>query len=643
MSETITIGHSEGSEESDQAGMTAREVLEGSADLDKKRLVAARVDGTLVDLDTLVDESASVEPVTIDSAEGIDICRHTTSHVMAQAVKELFADAKLAIGPTIEDGFYYDFDTPRPFTPEDLKAIERRMKEIIKRNTPIVREEMDKEEALNAYSGTGESYKDELIREIPDGKVSVYRQGDFFDLCRGPHLPSTGWIKAFKLTGTAGAYWRGSENNKMLCRIYGTAFPSTKELKEHLSRLEEARRRDHRRLGRELDLFSIEEDVGAGLVLWHPKGARVRGLIEEFWKGEHVKGGYEMLYSPHIAKIDLWGRSGHLDFYRENMFSPMDVEGQEYVTKPMNCPFHIKVYQSSVRSYRELPIRYAELGTVYRYERSGVLHGLLRVRGFTQDDAHIFCRLDQLETEIERILDFTLYILRSFGFNEFDIYLSTRPEKYVGSLENWEKAEETLRSALEKMDEGYSIDPGEGVFYGPKIDIKIKDCLGRAWQCSTIQVDFNLPERFDVRYRESDGTHRQPIMIHRALMGSLERFIGCLVEHYAGAFPLWLAPVQAQVLTVTNRSDEYAGEVFSRLREEGVRVELDERNEKLGFKIREAQMSKIPYMIIIGDKEVAEKTLSVRTREGGTTSMMDLEGFVREVQQKNRPLGGESL
>lgn len=641
MSETGSISHSDGSEEGRRDGMTAREALKGLPDFDRRRVVAARVNGALVDLNALVDgdSNLTVEPVTIDSTEGIEIIRHTTSHVMAQAVKELFPATKLAIGPTIKDGFYYDFDTPNPFTPDDLKAIEKRMKEIIKRKLPIVREEMGREEILKTYGDLGEIYKDELIRELSDETISIYRQGDFFDLCRGPHLPSTGWIKAFKLTGTAGAYWRGSEKNKMLCRIYGTAFPAKEALKAHLEMLEEAKRRDHRRLGRELDLFSIDDDIGPGLVLWHPKGAMIRGLIEDFWKGEHLKSGYHMLYSPHVAKIDLWGKSGHLDFYRENMFSPMDLDGQEYVAKPMNCPFHIKIFQSHVRSYRELPIRYAELGTVYRYERSGVLHGLLRVRGFTQDDAHIFCRLDQLEGEIETILDFTLYILRSFGFNEFDIFLSTRPEKYVGSLDNWEKAEGTLRSALEKRAEGFAVDPGEGVFYGPKIDIKIKDSLGRSWQCSTIQVDFNLPERFDVTYRESDGTHQQPIMIHRALMGSLERFFGCLIEHYAGTFPLWLAPVQAKILTVTSRSDEYTGELFERLREGGVRVELDERNEKLGLKIREAQLNKIPYMLIIGDKEVAERNISVRVREGGETSAMGIDDFMEEVQQKQTVRG----
>jgi len=639
MSDSDSTSRSEGSEEGHREGLTAREALEGLPGFDKRSVIAAKVDGLLIDLNAPIEGGLTVAPVDIDSPEGIDIIRHTTSHVMAQAVKELFPATKLAIGPTIKDGFYYDFDTPNPFTPDDLKAIEKRMKEIIKRKIPVVREEMSRGEALKAYGDLGELYKDELISELSDETVSIYRQGDFFDLCRGPHLPSTGWIKAFKLTGTAGAYWRGSEKNKMLCRIYGTAFPAKDALKAHLEMLEEAKRRDHRRLGRELDLFSIDDDIGPGLVLWHPKGAMVRGLIEDFWKGEHLKSGYHMLYSPHVAKIDLWGKSGHIDFYRENMFSPMDLDGQEYVAKPMNCPFHIKIFQSHVRSYRELPIRYAELGTVYRYERSGVLHGLLRVRGFTQDDAHIFCRLDQLESEIESILDFTLYILRSFGFNEFDIFLSTRPEKYVGSLDNWEKAESTLRSALEKLDEGFTVDPGEGVFYGPKIDVKIKDSLGRSWQCSTIQVDFNLPERFDVTYRESDGTHQQPIMIHRALMGSLERFFGCLIEHYAGAFPLWLAPVQAKILTVTGRSDEYAGDLLERLREAGVRVELDERNEKLGLKIREAQLKKIPYMLIIGDKEIAEGNISVRLREGGATSVMGIDDFMQEVQQKQTVRG----
>jgi threonyl-tRNA synthetase len=641
MKDTIKIIYADGREESCRKGITVREALKGLDGIEG--LVAAKVNGSIVDLDAKLEEPVRLEPVTLESKDGLDIYRHSTSHVMAQAVKELFGDVKLAIGPTIEDGFYYDFDAPRPFTPEDLKAIEKRMEKIIKKDVPFSREELNRDDALKVYREQGEIYKEELIEEIPDKKVSIYRQDGFFDLCKGPHLPSTGLIKAFKLTGTAGAYWRGEEKNKMLNRIYGTAFPSKKELNDYLKKLEEAKRRDHRKLGKELELFSTEDDIGAGLVLWHPKGAVIRGIIEDFWKVEHIKNGYQVIYSPHIAKMELWKRSGHLDFYRENMYSPMDVDGQEYIVKPMNCPFHIQVYQGQVRSYRELPIRYAELGTVYRFERSGVLHGLLRVRGFTQDDAHIFCRLDQLECEIKEILDFTLYILRSFGFNEFEVFLSTRPEKFVGTVENWEKAEGTLKSSLDGIGLKYSIAPGEGVFYGPKIDIKIKDVLGRAWQCSTIQIDFNLPERFKLSYRESDGSLRQPIMVHRAIMGSLERFFGCLIEHYAGAFPLWLAPVQAVILTVTDRSDDFARELYGKMRKIAIRTELDTRNEKLGLKIREAQLRKTPYMVIIGDKEVREKILSVRSREGGTTSIMGIEEFIALVQKQNVPLGGEPL
>ncbi|MDO8425988.1 MAG: threonine--tRNA ligase [Deltaproteobacteria bacterium] len=611
-----------------------------------KKAIAVRVNGELKDLRSAIKNSGApvkVEPVMLDSREGLEVCRHSASHVMAQAVKALYNNVKLAIGPSIEDGFYYDFDTERPFTPEDLDKIEAKMREIIKADFPFAGAAMQKEDALDLFSKMGEGYKVEIINELEDKSVSVYRQSDFVDLCRGPHLPSTGWIKAFKLTGTAGAYWRGSEKNKMLQRIYGTAFASKEALKEHLERIEEAKRRDHRKLGRELDLFSTNESIGAGLVLWHPNGATVRGVIEDFWKGEHVKGGYDIIYTPHIARIDLWKTSGHWDFYRDNLFSPMDVEGQDYIVKPMNCPFHIQIYKSRLRSYRDLPVRYAELGTVYRYERSGVLHGLLRVRGFTQDDAHIFMTPSQLEEEIKGVLKFTLYILKSFGFNEFDIYLSTRPAQYVGSLENWAKAESALKGALEAQNLKYSVDPGEGVFYGPKIDIKIKDVIGRAWQCSTIQVDFNLPERFDVTYRDEHGAEVQPIMIHRALMGSLERFFGCLIEHYAGAFPVWLSPVQAIVLTVTQRNDAYAEAVVKRLRSEGLRAELDKRNEKLGFKIREAQLRKIPYQLVVGDSEEKEAKVAPRKRGGETLSPLSIEGFIDLIKEENKPEGGELL
>ena len=456
----------------------------------------------------------------------------------------MFPAAKPAIGPAIDDGFYYDFDMDSPFTPEDLTAIEKKMSEIIKKNNPFVRKNIPKKDAIDLFKKMGEDYKVELISEIADEEMSIYEEGGFVDLCRGPHVFSTGAIKAFKLLSIAGAYWRGNEKNKMLQRIYGTAYDSKEKLKEHLDFLEEVKKRDHRKLGKELDLFSVSEDIGPGLILWHPNGAIIRKTIEDFWRDEHYKADYKLLYSPHIAKLNLWQKSGHLDFYRENMYSPMEIEGVDYELKPMNCPFHISVYKSSLRSYREFPVRYAELGTVYRYERSGVLHGLLRVRGFTQDDAHIFCREDQMEDEILNILDFTLFILKTFGFDSYDVYLSTRPEKYVGTQENWEKATNALRQALEKKGLSYQVDPGEGVFYGPKIDIKIKDSLNRYWQCSTIQVDFNNPERFDINFRGSDGKDHRPIMIHRALMGSLERFFGVLIEHYAGIFPLWLAPVQ---------------------------------------------------------------------------------------------------
>ena len=608
-----------------------------------KKTVAARLDGRVVDLSTTLsdeDHTHRVEFVTTDSPEGLDIYRHSTAHLMAQAVKELFPEAKLAIGPTIQDGFYYDFHVERPFTPEDLKKIEKKMKELVKRNIPFEREELTKQDALALFRKLNEDYKLELIEEVEADRVSVYRQAGFVDLCRGPHVPSTARIKAFKLISTAGAYWRGDERNPMLQRIYGTAFPTAEELNEYLKRLEEAKKRDHRRLGKELKLFSINEEIGPGLVLWHPDGAMVRHIIEEFWKREHLKHGYRLIYTPHVAKIELWKTSGHWDFYRENIFSPMDVEGQEYILKPMNCPFHIQVYNSEIRSYRDLPIRYAELGTVYRYERSGVLHGLLRVRGFTQDDAHIYLRPDQLEEEIRNILKFTLYILKSFGFNEYDIYLSTRPEKYAGTPEDWQRAEDSLRLALEHEGLPYSVDPGEGVFYGPKVDIKIKDSLGRAWQCSTIQVDFNLPKRFNISYRNKEGVPDQPIMIHRALMGSLERFFGCLVEHYAGAFPLWLAPVQVIVLPVTERNIEYAEGVYRRLLERGIRAELDRRNETLGFKIREARLRRIPLMVITGDKEEKTGLIAPRSREEGELKEMSLEEFLHYIEERNRPAEG---
>jgi len=587
--------------------------------LRKKNAVAIKNEaGEILDvhvIDSLPDD-AFIEFVTPDSKEGLDIYRHSTSHIMAHAVKDLFPEAKVTIGPSIEEGFYYDFDVDKAFTTEDLEKIEKRMAEIIAEDRPFVRKVLSSDEAIRFFEEKGESYKVELIRDIGDPEVSLYEEGGFADLCRGPHLPSTGQVKAYKLLSVAGAYWRGDEKNKMLQRIYGTAFPSEKELKKYLNFLEEVKKRDHRRLGKELDLFSISDDVGPGLILWHPKGALIRKTIEDFWRSEHLREDYQLLFTPHIAKLDLWNTSGHTEFYTENMYSPMEVEGQPYEIKPMNCPFHIDIYKCHIRSYRDMPVKYAELGTVYRFERSGVLHGLLRVRGFTQDDAHIFMREDQMEDEILKVLDFVLYILKTFGFESFDTYLSTRPEKYVGTDEHWERSTAALEAALRAKELPFEIDEGGGAFYGPKIDIKVKDSLGRSWQCSTIQVDFNLPERFDISYRGSDGAEHRPIMIHRALMGSLERFFGVLVEHYAGVFPLWLAPVQVSVITVAERHVPFAENLLKYLKENDIRVEANFDNEKMGYKVRQATVAKIPYAIIIGDKEMESGNITVRKRNG---------------------------
>ena len=571
----------------------------------------------------------------------LETIRHSCAHLMAQAVQELFPGTQVTIGPVIEDGFFYDFSRKDAFVPEDLIKIEKRMKELAAADIPIVRSEISREEAKKKFSDMGETFKVEIIESIdPNEPITIYSQGDWGDLCGGPHVESTKKIKAFKLLHTSSAYWRGDERNPVLQRIYGTAWNTEKELRLYLKRLEEAKKRDHRKLGKELDLFSVSDDIGPGLILWHPKGARIRHLMEEFWKKEHFRHGYEMVISPHAAKIDLWKTSGHTEFYKENMFSNMDVEGREYVMKPMNCPFHIQIYKTKLRSYRDLPVRFGELGTVYRYERSGVLHGLLRVRGFTQDDAHLFCRPSQIEEEITKVLDLIVFVLQSFGFHEYKIYLSTRPEKYVGSDSGWESATKALETALKNKNLEFEVDPGEGVFYGPKIDIKIKDSLNRYWQVSTVQVDFNLPEKFDITYIEEDGQRRQPIMLHRALMGSLERFFGCLIEHYAGAFPLWLAPVQIILLSITDNHTEYTNKIAEELEESGIRVEKDLRNEKIGFKIREAQLQKIPYMVVLGDKEVETSTLSVRRRRSKETRTLDLKTFLNEVNEavKNRTI-----
>jgi len=615
-------------------GVTVGEVLREAGCA--RNAVGAAVDGKPVDVWYEIEGDCELEPLAPDSPGGLYLIRHTAAHVMAEAVQSLFPEAKVTIGPVVEDGFYYDFDFPRGFTPEDLERIEEKMREIVAEDRPLVRKKLSRQEARRMFERKGETYKVEIIDSIPEEEeITVYTQGKWCDLCRGPHAPSTGAVRAFKLLHTAGAYWRGDESNPMLQRIYGTSFHTEKELRRHLRRLEEARKRDHRRVGKELDLFSIQDAVGAGLVLWHPKGARIRRIIEDVWREEHDRAGYDLLYTPHVADIELWRRSGHLDFYSDYMFPPMEYEHSTFQLKPMNCPFHCMIYKSRVRSYRELPLRWAELGSVYRHERSGVLHGLLRVRGFTQDDAHIFCRPDQIEDEVASVLDLTVRLLRCFGFDQFDVYVSTRPEKYVGSPEGWDRAQRALEAALRSRGLSYGIDEGGGAFYGPKIDIKIKDVLGRAWQCSTIQVDFNLPERFELSYVGSDNARHVPIMIHRAIYGSLERFFGILIEHYGGAFPFWLSPVQVVVATIADSHVPHARDVVEQLKEAGIRVEEDFRNEKLGLKVREAQLQKVPYLLVVGDREAAEGTVTPRALGGRNLPPMKVREFLEMIAAEN--------
>ncbi|HEX2923194.1 MAG TPA: threonine--tRNA ligase [Chloroflexota bacterium] len=548
----------------------------------------------------------------------LETMRHSASHVMAEALQHLFPDAKFGIGPAIENGFYYDVELPRSLTPEDLEKIEKEMGKIVAANQPFVRSEMNKQQAREFFEKRNQPFKVEIIDELEDDRPSIYQQGDFTDLCRGPHVENSGEIGAFKLLNVAGAYWRGDEKRPMLQRIYGTVFPTKEELDQYLWQLEEAKKRDHRKLGQDLDLFSISEDVGPGLILWHPKGAAVRVAIEDFWRKAHYEHGYDIVFTPHVGRAHLWETSGHLGFYSENMYAPMELEGEAYYAKPMNCPFHIQIYQTKMRSYRDLPMRLAELGTVYRFERSGVLHGLLRVRGFTQDDAHIFCTPEQIEDEVLRALDFTIYLFTAFGFTNYDVYLSTRPqEKYVGDLEDWDKATEALRQAIIRRGLEYHLDEGGGAFYGPKIDIKIKDALGRSWQCTTIQFDFNMSARFGLTYVGEDGKEHRPFMVHRALLGSMERFFAILVEQYGGAFPLWLAPVQATVIPIADRHLDYAENAAKRLRAAGLRVDVDGRREKVNFKIREAQLQKVPYMLVVGDREIEADSAAVRSRSGG--------------------------
>jgi threonyl-tRNA synthetase len=565
----------------------------------------------------------------VDVEDKLEKMRHSAAHVMAEAVLSIFPDAKFGIGPAIEDGFYYDFDLPRSLTPDDLPIIEKKMSEIIEADLPFTHKELTKEEARKLFAS--QPYKLELIDEIADDKVGIYEQGDFVDLCRGPHVNSTGEIKAFKLINIAGAYWRGKERNPMLQRIYGIAFDSQQELDKHLSQIEEAQRRDHRRLNKQLDLYTTSDEIGTGLIIYGPKAGRIRAIIEEFWRQEHFANGYEILYTPHIGLSKLWEISGHLDFYQENMYSPIDIEGQNYYLKPMNCPFHMLAYKSQLRSYRDLPLRWAELGTVYRYERGGVLLGLLRTRGLTQDDAHIICTPEQMNGEISEVLRFSLHMWRVFGFERIKVYLSTRPEKSIGTERMWHDAQDALSRVIDDNKLEYEVDEGGGAFYGPKIDLKIEDALGREWQMTTIQFDFNLPERFDMVYIGADGKEHRPYMIHRALLGSWERFFGLLIEHYAGAFPVWLAPVQVKVIPVADRHLDYAHKVRAELKSRGIRVEVDDRSERMNLKIRQAQLEKIPYMLIVGDKEAADNTVSIRCRSGEQMPTQSLAGFLETI------------
>ncbi len=634
----ITVTLRDGSQRRVPAGTPAVDVLCGPAQQVPAELIAARVDGKAWDLSRPLTDDAKVEPILWDEPEGQKIYHHSTTHIMAQAVKALFPEIKITIGPAIDDGFYYDFDRPQPFTPEDLERIEAKMREIIAADYPVHRMEWPRQQVREYFGQRGEAYKLELLDEFEGDVFSCYQQGEFVDLCVGPHVHSTGRIKAVKLLRVAGAYWRGDEHKQMLQRIYGTSWPSEELLQHYLHKLEEARKRDHRVLGRQLDLFSINDMVGPGLVLWHPKGAMIRHVIESFWREEHLRRGYDLVYTPHVGRIQLWETSGHLGWYKDNMFPPMEMEGQDYMAKPMNCPFHIQVYQSTLRSYRELPVRLFELGTVYRYERGGVLHGLLRVRGLTQDDAHIFCRPEQINAEVEGVLDLVFFMMKSFGFEHYKIDLSLRDPKnrtkYIGSDEVWDQAERALETTLQRLELPYKRADGEANFYGPKIDIMLLDAIGREWQLSTIQLDFQLPERFDLTYMGEDGKHHRTVMIHRAILGAIERFFGILIEHYAGAFPMWLAPVQARVMTITDRQREYASQVAEHLRAAGIRAVADLRNEKISYKVREAQTEKIPYMLVVGDREVAAGRVAVRLRSGKDLGPMPIDECVNRMRDE---------
>ncbi|GJQ24363.1 threonine--tRNA ligase [Candidatus Brocadia sapporoensis] len=634
----VKITLPDGTKKEYKENITIGEVASNIGNRLGERAVAGKAGGVLVDLSYPIKEDISLSVITEDTEEGLEILRHSTAHIMAQAVSRLFPGVKLGIGPTIENGFYYDFSLQHSLSEEDLSKIEEEMTKIVREDICITRMELSRNIAIEKMEAAGQPFKVELIKDIEDEKVSFYTQGDFIDLCRGPHIQRTGKARTFKLLSVAGAYWRGKETNPMLQRIYGTAFFTQTELANYLKFLEEAEKRDHRKIGKDLDLFSFHEEGGAGLTFWHPKGARIRNIIENFWREEHFKRGYEILYSPHIAKINLWKTSGHWNFYRESMYSPIEVDGHEYILRPMNCPFAVLMYKTKLHSYRDLPLRWGELGTVYRYERSGVLHGLLRVRGFTQDDAHIFCTPDQLESEIMGVIDLAQFMLSSFGFHEYEIELSVRgkgeKEKYIGRDEVWEHAEDALKIALEKKGLKYIRMEGEAKFYGPAIDIKVKDAIGRGWQGPTIQVDFNLPERFDVNYVGSDGFHHRVVMVHRTVLGAMERFVGCLIEHYAGDFPLWIAPVQMRILPITDAHMDYANKLKAQLLAKNFRVECDTSNAKINYKIREGTMEKIPYLLIVGDKEMGSDTVAVRSRKKGNEGTIPVEEFIRNMESE---------
>ena len=635
----LQIQFPDGSVKEFDPGTTGYQIAESISPRLAKEALAVKVDGVVRDLSYSIPSNAPVEILKFDNPEGRKVFWHSSSHIMAQAVQELFPGVKLAIGPPIAEGWYYDFDIEKPFSPDDLLKIEKRMAQIVKEKAEFRCEVKDRAELIKYFKDKDEIYKVELIEDLPDGEdITMYYQSTFEDLCRGPHLPHTGFVKSIKLVATSAAYWRGDEKRQTLHRIYGVSYPKAKMLEEYLERIKEAKKRDHRVLAKQLELYTVSEEVGPGLILWMPRGARIRNEIENFWREEHLNNGYELVNSPHIALRDMWDKSGHTDFYSDNMFGPITVDDRQYQLKPMNCPFHIQMYKSRLWSYRDLLLRWAELGTVYRYERPGVLHGLMRVRGFTQDDAHHFVTREGIEEELIWTLKFCVHILASFGFSEYDIYLSTRPEKAIGETSDWEIAEAALKSALEKSNLKFQIDEGEGVFYGPKIDIKIKDSLGRAWQCSTIQFDFSRPERFDIHYINREGRQVRPYMVHRALLGSFERFFGILIEHYGGNFPLWLAPEQVKILPITDAQEEYASSVLKELGKHRIRAKIDFRSEKIGAKIRDAEMFKVPYMFVIGAREAEANTVAVRRHGqgdiGGKTIAEAIEMLKTEIEGK---------